>query len=246
MAIVFFFTNDFLHFITAVLLYSLHICWSAQLLLTETQTQGRVNVKMPGWHTSYQLSLQRNELLNTWTRLHMSNRKLKSPNRKKGRRVSRLATLWLAVILEANSTVRNSTNVWVFFFIKSYAECVRNHIYSKKIRLYFQDSLMLHSCVQLQLWLVDDMSEGFLAVVWVNRRTFLAGSEVGGIMEQVDIDQVESSVRKTHTSKIRWYVTGGARKHKTIWHQHLILTSDKWACVWFCVCVPTRVSLSYL
>lgn len=45
MVIVFFFIDDFLHFVTAVLLHCLHICRGGQMLPKETQ--GRVCLKVP-------------------------------------------------------------------------------------------------------------------------------------------------------------------------------------------------------
>lgn len=58
---------------------------------------------------------------------------------------------------------------------------------------------VFHSCVWLEIWPVDDISESVFAVGWVNGRTGVAGNEVGGIMEQVDIDQVQTSAENTHT-----------------------------------------------
>lgn len=41
------------------------------------------------------------------------------------------------------------------------------------------------------------MSESVFAVSWVNGRTGVAGNEVGGIVEQVDVDQVQTSVKNS-------------------------------------------------
>lgn len=47
-----------------------------------------------------------------------------------------------------------------------------------------------YSSVQLLVLPADDISESVIAVGWVNGRTGVAGNEVRGIMEQVDIYQV--------------------------------------------------------
>ena len=47
---------------------------------------------------------------------------------------------------------------------------------------------------------VDDISESVFAVGRVNGGTGFAGIEVGGIVEQVDINQVQTSVK--HTDRI--------------------------------------------
>lgn len=47
---------------------------------------------------------------------------------------------------------------------------------------------------------VDDVSESVFAVRRVNGRTGVAGDEVGGVVEEVDVDQVQSSVTNKRSS----------------------------------------------
>ena len=80
--------------------------------------------------------------------------------------------------------------------------------------------LLFHICVQLEIWPVDDISESVFAVGWVNGRTGVAGNEVGGIMEQVDIDQVQTSARNTH------------KQTHTHTHTHTHRGEIRWYCMW--------------
>lgn len=62
----------------------------------------------------------------------------------------------------------------------------------------------------LQIRPVDDVSESIFADGWVDGRTGVAGNEVGGIVEQVNIYQVQASAKHVHnTHNLRGFIVGG-------------------------------------
>jgi len=73
---------------------------------------------------------------------------------------------------------------------------------------------IFRSCVQVEAWPVDDISESVFAVGWVNGRTGVAGDEVGSVVEQVHVDQVQTSEGQTHRHHVGGYVAAGEGNRK--------------------------------
>lgn len=102
--------------------------------------------------------------------------------------------MWLQTMSNSFNKIMNETEIAIYQKLMKIQKCPL-----------LDEEDFVNSLTEKQIWPVDDVSESLLAVSWVNGGTGVAGNQVGGIVEQVDVDQVQTSAEKSaHSTWGEW------------------------------------------